>query len=94
MTGYNYAVSGKETEARKALKELKDRSSHESIPPLRFAIIYSGLGQKDQALEWLNKAYDELDLLLIYIKVSPFFDPLRNEPGFLALLEQLHLAPS
>lgn len=90
--GYTYAVSGKEAEARKTLKELKDRSSHEWVPPLRFAIIYAGLGQKDQAFEWLNKAYEELDLLLIYIKVSPFFDPLRNDPRFAALLERLHLA--
>ncbi|MCM3869990.1 MAG: protein kinase [Pyrinomonadaceae bacterium] len=92
MTGYNYAVSGNQEEARKILKELKDRSSREWIPPLRFAIIYAGLGQKDQALEWLNRANDELDLLLIYIKVSPFFDALRKDPRFVALLARLHLA--
>jgi serine/threonine protein kinase len=92
MTGYNYAVSGKETEARKVLKELQDRSLREWVPPLRFAIIYAGLGEKDQALEWLYKANDELDLLLIYIKVSPFFDTLRNDRRFVALVERLHLA--
>jgi DNA-binding winged helix-turn-helix (wHTH) protein/TolB-like protein/cytochrome c-type biogenesis protein CcmH/NrfG len=56
---YAYAVSGKRDKAQKILAELKELARKQNIPPLTFAIIYAGLGEKDQAFEWLNKAYKD-----------------------------------
>jgi serine/threonine-protein kinase len=92
VTGYTYAVSGKTAEARKVLKDLEKLTHTEKVPPLRFAIVYAGLGEKAKAFEWLNRAYDDLDILLIYIKVNPFFDSLRNDARFVELLGKLKLA--
>jgi TolB-like protein/Flp pilus assembly protein TadD len=91
MLGYAYAVSGKKDEARKILKELQDYSARQYVPPYRFAVLYTGLGEKDLAFEWLNKSYDDLDILLIYVNVSPFFDSLRQDPRFDQLLKRLRL---
>jgi TolB-like protein/Flp pilus assembly protein TadD len=92
MTGYTYAVAGKKAEAEKILTDLQSRSTLEYIPPLRFALLQVGLGHNDQALHWIQKAQDELDLYLIYLPINPFFDPLRNEPKFKVLVANLGLA--
>ena len=92
MTGYTYGVSGRRAEALKVLKELEARTSREYVPPLRFAMVHTALGNKDKAFEWLNKACDQRDILVIYLKVSPFFETLRNDSRFLMLLRRLDLA--
>ena len=92
-SGYTHAVSGEKAEALKILKELTDLASRQYVSPYRFAIVYSGLGDKEKAIEWLNRAYDELDLLLIYMNVTPFFDTLRDDPRFGGLVQRLGLAP-
>jgi len=92
MTGYTEAMRGRRIEALKVLKELKDRSSREYVPPLRFAIVYTALGDKDKAFEWLNTACDRRDILVIYLKINPFFDTLRNDPRFPIVLQRLNLA--
>jgi tetratricopeptide (TPR) repeat protein len=92
MNGYVQAVSGEKAEALKTLKALNDLAARQYVSPFRFAIIYTGLGQKDKAFQWLNRAYDELDLLLIYVSVTPAFDPLRSDPRFDQLLQRLGLA--
>ena len=91
-SGYTQAVAGEKAEARQSLKELTDVASRQYVSPYRFAIIYAGLGDKQKAIEWLNRAYDELDLLLIYMDVSPFFDTLRDDPKFVELLKRMGLA--
>jgi hypothetical protein len=68
-----------------ALSALKDVSYYK-------ALIYIGLGQKEQALKWLEKAYDEHSNLLIYLKVDPVFVSLRTEPRFDKLLQRMGLA--
>lgn len=92
MIGYNYAVWGKKSEARKILKELEARTSKENVPPLRFALVFTALGQIDRAFEWLNKACEEPDIHVIYVKVNPVFDTLRGDPRFAFLLQRLSLA--
>ena len=56
-----------------------------------FAGLYSLLGEKDSALEWLEKAYEERQLMLNRIGISPYFDPLRSEPRFQELLKKVGL---
>jgi tetratricopeptide (TPR) repeat protein len=92
MTGYTYGMSGRKTEALKILKQLQAKNPDQYVPPLRFAVVYTGLGNKDKAFEWLNTACDKRDLLVIYMKVLPFFDALRNDRRFPVLLKRLNLA--
>lgn len=91
MRAYTFAVSGKDREARDLLNELLQ--SPQYVSPYRFAVIYAGLGEKDLAFEWLNRAADELDTWIIYVNVAPFFGTLRQDPRFLELLQHLKLAP-
>lgn len=90
--GYIYAQSGQEAEAMSVLKELKELPSPEqSAPAFGIALIYVGLGEKDQALEWLEKAKTEHDPFLIYIKADPNFDSLRSDSRFADLMRGVGL---
>jgi TolB-like protein/Tfp pilus assembly protein PilF len=86
--GHAYAVSGNKAEARKVLAELKDLSQGRYVSPYGVAAIYVGLGEKEQAFEWLEKAFDEDNTELTFLKVDPRLDPLRAEPRFRQLLER------
>ena len=61
------------------------------VPAVYFAGIYAGLGEKDQAFAWLDKAYTERDDRLIYLAVDPIVDPLRSDPRFGGMLKRLGL---
>jgi len=89
--GSIYALSGKRDEAKKVLDELHELSKQRYISPNLIALIYGGLGQKDQAFEWLEKAFSERDSQLGYLKVEPQFDSLRSDPRFKALLKKMKL---
>lgn len=93
LLGRVYAVSGKRDEAVKILNEMKDMSRQKYVSPYDLAILYVGLGEKDKALEQLNRAYEEQSGWIIYLKVEPVFDPLREEPGFKDLLRRVGLIP-
>jgi len=59
------------------------------VSPYDLAIIYTGLGEKDRAIEQLNKAYEQRAGWVIMLKVEPLFDPLRSDPRFAQLLQRL-----
>ncbi|MEK6324039.1 MAG: protein kinase [Acidobacteriota bacterium] len=86
--GYAYALSGKRREAQQVIDELKERSKRRHISPAIIAFIYMGLGEKDQAFAWLDKAYEERDSILVLLKVEPMFDSLRSDSRFAALLRR------
>ena len=86
-----YGVAGKKSETQKIISELKERSRHHYVFASVFGYAYLGLGDKDQALTFLERAYDEQDPGLFTLKVSPFLDPLRSEPRFQALLRRVNL---
>ena len=65
----------------------------EYVRPTNFAISFAHLGEKDQAFEWLERAYEEREALLMYLKGSPLFDPLRDDPRFQDLLRRMNLEP-
>jgi serine/threonine protein kinase/tetratricopeptide (TPR) repeat protein len=90
--GRAYALSGKRSEALKLLEELKDLSARQYISPLDFAFIYMGLGDREQAFVYLEKAYQERSTWLMWIKVDPRFDPLRSDPRFADLLRRMNLS--
>jgi TolB-like protein/DNA-binding winged helix-turn-helix (wHTH) protein/Tfp pilus assembly protein PilF len=82
LLGYNYALWGKRDEAIKRLDELKELSKRRHVPARDIAIIYTGLGKKDQAFKWLRQACDERDGMLVYLKFDPLFKSLRTDPRF------------
>jgi TolB-like protein/Tfp pilus assembly protein PilF len=89
--GYAYAVAGKRGEAQKVIDELQEESKRKYVSPYFIAVIYSGLGEKDKAFEWLEKAYLERHPYLTLLKVEPVFDNLRSDPRFADLLRKVGL---
>jgi TolB-like protein/DNA-binding winged helix-turn-helix (wHTH) protein/Flp pilus assembly protein TadD len=89
--GRVYAASGKRDEAQKLLNQLQEESKHKYVSPYNGALIYEGLGQKDQAFAWLEKAYEERDSNIINLKVDPQFDSLHSDPRFTDLLRRVGL---
>ena len=89
--GHAYAMAGKRGEALKMLEELKQLSNRRYVPPSGMATVYVGLGEKDQAFEWLEKAYEERDRWLVFLKVDASLDPLRSDPRFQDLLRRMNL---
>jgi tetratricopeptide (TPR) repeat protein len=91
--GRAYARSGRKTEARKILDDLKEQSKRRYIAPCVIASLYAALGEKDQAFVWLDKAYEAHDFILVLLKVEPMFDNLRSDPRFTVLLKRVGLEP-
>jgi Flp pilus assembly protein TadD len=89
--GHVYAVSGRKGEARTVLNELKQLAQQEYVSADGIARIYAGLGEKDQAFAWLEKAYDEHSYSMAWLKVEPGWDSLRSDPRFAVLLQQMGL---
>ena len=85
-------MSGRRAEAQEMLAELNKLSKLKHVSPENFAIIYTGLGEKDQAFAWLQKAY-ETGGSYSFLKVDPMFDSLRSDSRFTDLLRRVNLAP-
>ncbi len=86
-----YAHAGRRAEALKLLGELKKRQQRGYVPAGAFVNAYLGLGDNDEAFAWFERAYEEQSNILIYIKVSPWFDPLRGDPRFQDLVRRVGL---
>ena len=90
MLGHAYAVAGKTAEARKTLDDLHALAQEQYIQPYAFAIIYTGLGENDEAIEWLEKAFDDRNGWMPFLQVEPRLDPLRSDPRFQDLLRRMN----
>jgi serine/threonine protein kinase/Flp pilus assembly protein TadD len=82
--GHLYARMGRKQDAEKVLQELLSRKTY--VPPYNLATVYMGLGQKEQALTYLEKAYADRSLLLMFVGADPEFESLHSEPRFTALV--------
>jgi DNA-binding winged helix-turn-helix (wHTH) protein/TolB-like protein/Flp pilus assembly protein TadD len=91
--GYVYALSGKRQEALRIIEDLKERSTRQHVSPTVIAVIYGGLGEKDAAFEWLEKAYNTRDFILTLLKIEPMFDPLRDDARFAELMRRVGFPP-
>jgi tetratricopeptide (TPR) repeat protein len=89
--GHTYAMSGKKVQAQGVIDRLKELSEQQHVPPYDIALIYAGLGEKDQAFEWLQKACEERSSWMIWIKVDPRLDNLRTDPRFKDLTQRVGL---
>ena len=90
--GFAYAAAGKREQARKILAKLKKLHEQGVVPSGSIAILYGALGELDEAFAWLEKAYEERDPELTYIKVpARRFEPLRHDPRYQDMLRRMGL---
>jgi TolB-like protein/Tfp pilus assembly protein PilF len=85
-----YASAGRMTEAQQLLDQLTQISKRRKVQAWWFASIHAALGNKDQAFEWLDKAYQERPSEMIFFRVSPEMDPLRSDPRYHAMLKRMN----
>jgi hypothetical protein len=76
---------------RKKLEQMLEASDRKPGFQKDLAIVYARLGEKDRALACLNKAYEEHDTWLVWIKVAPFYDTLRSDPRYTELVRRVGL---
>jgi TolB-like protein/DNA-binding winged helix-turn-helix (wHTH) protein/Tfp pilus assembly protein PilF len=91
ILGLAYGLSGRRREANKVLNELLELHERRYVTPAALANVYIGLGDKEQAFVWLEKAYQERSYEIAYLKVLPILDPLRSDPRFDELLRRTGL---
>ena len=90
LLGHAYAFSGNKTEAGKILDQLMLLSKQRYVSAYSLAIVYLGLGDKEEALHWLEKSYrDRAGTDIGSIKIDPFLDPLRGDPRFEELVTKV-----
>jgi len=87
--GHAQAVAGNTAEARSALNTLLQMQHSRIVPDIYLAAIEVGLGDKDKAFAYLDKAYQDRRDRLVYLKVEPMADPLRSDPRFAPLLAKI-----
>ncbi len=86
-----YAHAGRRKDALQLLAELQQRRKTGYVPAGAFVNAYLGLGENDQAFAWLEQGYKEQSNILQFLKVHPFFDPIRGDPRFADLLRRTGL---
>src|SRR5713101_2174936 len=88
--GYIYARAGRREDAMKVLEDLERTAADEYVPAYGRVVIHAALGDHEKALTWLEKAYEERSFL-VYLKVDPAFDALREEERFVTIQEKMGL---
>jgi DNA-binding winged helix-turn-helix (wHTH) protein/TolB-like protein/Tfp pilus assembly protein PilF len=86
-----FAVSGWKGYLRKQIELMKAEAGNRPLPTYSMARLYARLGDNNQAIEWLHKAYDEHSNYLVFLKVDPMFDGLRADRRFADLLRKVGL---
>jgi TolB-like protein/tetratricopeptide (TPR) repeat protein len=89
--GYALASASRGAEASRILGELKSEAAKRYVPPLGIAAIYIGLSNPDAALDWIEKAYQERDGDLVWLKLDSIYDLVRGHPRFQAVLKRIGL---
>jgi hypothetical protein len=75
----------------RTLDQLKELSNERYVAPYWIAVVCAGLGEKDQAFQWLEKSYQERSSEMIVFNVDPWFDNLRPDPRFADLVRRIGL---
>ena len=89
--GYVCAMAGQRDEARKRIEELNELATQRYVSPVQIAQIHAGLDEPDQALDCLEKAYQDRDTYLVWLKIRPVFDSIRFDSRFDRLCEKIGL---
>jgi eukaryotic-like serine/threonine-protein kinase len=88
---HGYAASGRKAEALNVLEQMKDVGKQRYVSAYTYAVAYAGLGDKDQAFQWLERSYQDRGWDITYLKVDPFMDNLRSDPRFADLVRRVGL---
>ena len=91
--GYAYAVAGRTADAQAALAQLKEMSTRQYVHPVLVARVCAGLGQRQEAFEWLEAGYRVRSRDLLELKYDPRLASLRTDPRFVDLLRRIGLPP-
>jgi len=91
---YAHAVGGDKQEARRLVDEFTSNSTQRKVPAYDLAIVYAGLGEKEKAFTWLEKAFEEHSEYLSYLQVEPRLDSIRSDSRYTDLLNRLGLIPN
>jgi hypothetical protein len=91
MLAHAWSVFGEPAKAQEILADLQDSEKHGYVRAFGVAMIHQGLGDRDQALAWLEKGCNDQDVWALDLKVDPIFEDLRTEPRFAALLRRIGL---
>ncbi len=89
--GYAYGRLGKRKEAEKILADLLEVSQKQFVAPVLIALVYTGLGDKDKAFQWLEKVYNSHSGDIVYLTLDPSWKLLRDDPRFAALARKVGL---
>jgi eukaryotic-like serine/threonine-protein kinase len=89
--GRAYAMADRKSDAVRILEQLRQLSRHAYVPPYFFATIYAAMGQREEAIAWLEKAFDERDVYLAWLKVDSAVDRLQDDARFKQLLSRVGL---
>jgi eukaryotic-like serine/threonine-protein kinase len=89
--GWLYAVAGRRADALQLVKEFKELSSHAYVDPYNIAVIYAGLGDKDEVFQWLEKGYEQRSSGMPYLTTDPFWYGIRSDPRYADLRRRMGL---
>jgi serine/threonine-protein kinase len=87
--GHAYALAGRTAQARSVLADLRAAAAEKYVPAYWFALVHTGLEEREQALRYLERAFEERSTILAYLLIDPRLAPLRGDPRFLALARRL-----
>ena len=89
--GFACGRAGRTRDAHAALAELEARAAPGYVPAIYFAAIHAGLGDTEEACEWLERAFAERSSWLVFLRVEPWWDTLRTHPRFMQLVQRMRL---
>jgi DNA-binding winged helix-turn-helix (wHTH) protein/TolB-like protein/Flp pilus assembly protein TadD len=87
--GHVYAISGKTEQARQVLQDLEARRGQNYVPSYAIALVYAGLGDNDNAISWLQKAYEDRSTGMAFLRTDPELDSLHSDPRFEELARRI-----
>ncbi len=90
--GNAYARAGQVSAAQTTVAQLEKHVQKNGVGRYEIALVYAGLGRRQEAFKWLEEAYDAHDVGLLYLKIDPCLDPLRPDPRFDDLVRRVGLA--
>jgi serine/threonine-protein kinase len=89
--GYAHAKAGRIDAARAVIRDLENRASTRYVPLYGVAAIYAALGERNTALDLLDRSFENRDALLVFLKVDLKWDDMRSEPRFIELMRKMNL---
>ena len=90
VRGWALGLAGRIDEAQRCSASCEKRAAEQKVDPVAFAYAYSGLGDREHAIAWLRKAYQERSAETIFLRTPPW-DNLRSDPGFIELMHDIGL---